>query len=68
MRPFGVRDGAAKAAGLRLRRGQPPLSLFGCAEKRKRFLMVSREKTLAAAFQALPETPFPAFYEGLLGG
>ena len=51
MRPFGVRDGAAKAAGLRLRRGQNPLSLFGCAEKRKRLLMVSREKTLAAAFR-----------------
>ena len=29
---------------------------FGFAEKRKRLLMVSREKTLAAAFQAPPET------------
>ena len=68
MRPFGVRDGAAKAAGLRLRRGQNPLSLFGCAEKRKRFLMVSREKTLAAAFQAPPETPFPACLRGFWPG
>ena len=40
---------------------------IGCAEKRKRFLMVSREKTLAAAFQAPPEMPFPAFYGGCLG-
>ena len=46
--------------------GQIPLSLFGCAEKRKRFLMVSREKTLAEAFQAPPEMPFPAFYGGYL--
>ena len=45
---------------------QNPLSLFGCAEKRKRFLMVSREKTLAEAFQAPPEMPFPAFYGGYL--
>ena len=28
--------------------------------------MVSREKTLAAAFQAPPEMPFPAFYGGYL--
>ena len=78
MRPFRAREAAAKADGLRLRRGdepfsrwhggagearhlQNPLSLFGCAEKRKRFLMVSREKTLAAAFQAPPEMPFPPF-------
>ena len=47
--------------------GQNPLSLFGCAEKRKRLLMVSREKTLAAAFQAPPETPFSAFYGGYWG-
>ena len=40
---------------------------FGCAEKRKRLLMVSREKTLAAAFQAPPEMPFPACYGGYLG-
>ena len=83
MRPFRAREAAAKADGLRLRRGdepfsrwhggagearhlQNPLSLFGCAEKRKRFLMVSREKTLAAAFQAPPEMPFPAFYGGYL--
>ena len=46
---------------------QPPLSLFGCAEKRKRFLMVSREKTLAAAFQTSFEMPFPACYGGYLG-
>ena len=37
---------------------------IGCAEKRKRFLMVSREKGLAAAFQAPPEMPFPACYGG----
>ena len=29
---------------------------IGCAEKRQRFLMVSREKTLAAAFRASPGT------------
>ena len=37
---------------------------IGCAEKRKRLLMVSREKTLAAAFQTPFETPFPACYGG----
>ena len=47
--------------------GQNPLSLFGCAEKRKRLLMVSREKTLAAAFRASPGTPFPAFRGGFGG-
>ena len=40
---------------------------FGFAEKRKRLLMVSREKTLAAAFRASPGTPFPAF-RGRFGG
>ena len=40
---------------------------FGCAEKRKRLLMVSREKTLAAAFQTSFETPFPACYGGYWG-
>ena len=45
---------------------QNPLSLFP-GKKRKRLLMVSREKGWAAAFQAPPETPFPAFYGGCLG-
>ena len=40
---------------------------IGCAEKRKRLLMVSREKTLAAAFQTSFETPFPACYGGYWG-
>ena len=40
---------------------------IGCAEKRKRLLMVSREKTLAAAFRASPGTPFPAFHGGFGG-
>ena len=39
---------------------------IGCAEKRKRFLMVSREKGLAAAFQAPPETPCSALFTGAL--
>ena len=45
---------------------QNPLSLFP-GKKRKRLLMVSREKGWAAAFQAPPETPFPAFYGGYWG-
>ena len=55
VRPFRARVGAAKADGLRLRRGQNPLSLFPW-KKRKRLLMVSREKGWAAAFRASPGT------------
>ena len=57
--PLGREGSAGEARGL-----QNPLSLFGCAEKRKRLLMVSREKGWAAAFQAPPETPFPALLRG----
>ena len=51
---------------------QNPLrwAFVGCPfprKKRKRLLMVSREKTLTAAFQTLFEMPFPAFYGGCLG-
>ena len=45
-----AREDTAKADGLRLRRRAKPLSLFP-RKKRKRFLMVSREKGLAAAFR-----------------
>ena len=48
MRPFRAREVRQRP------QLQNPLSLFGCAEKRKRLLMVSREKTLAAAFRASP--------------
>ena len=64
MRPFGARGSAGEARRLcGSAAGQSPLSLFPW-KKRKRFLMVSREKGLAAAFQAPPEMPFPACYGG----
>ena len=56
MRPFGARGSAGEARRLcGSAAGQNPLSLFPW-KKRKRFLMVSREKGLAAAFRASPRT------------
>ena len=55
MRPFGARGSAGEARRLfGSAAGQNPLSLFPW-KKRKRFLMVSREKGLAA-FRASPRT------------
>ena len=58
---FSRETGCGEGRGL-----QNPLSLFP-GKKRKRLLMVSREKGWAAAFQAPPEMPFPAFYGGYWG-
>ena len=71
MRPFGARGSAGEARRLcGSAAGQNPLSLFPW-KKRKRFLMVSREKGLAAAFRASPGTlaaPVTGVWPGVCQG